>query len=184
MGKLSVFIDKIKEFLKSEPILDKKGRPMTKEQVKAELTYLIYYFQLDFFKDRKSEDLMVEYEPDFRRLHAVPTFIRLQYEYLLSVLAWIDRFIKNYPAEQCLTEEQKKVMSEKRIKRHDKMIVDNLSLNMQRYDKVKIMIKDLKAQAKVMGVKLPKQEKRDKIDKILDEAIAEAEAENALEYDC
>ena len=64
------------------------------------------------------------------------------------------------------------------------MIVDNLSLNMQRYDKVKIMIKDLKAQAKVMGVKLPKQEKRDKIDKILDEAIAEAEAENALEYDC
>ena len=171
MGKLAnIVIEKIKKFLKKteEPILDKKGRPMTKEQVEEAWGMLKSYFYLDFRdddthgKNLRNSDEMDDYRPDAERLHKLKEFLLLEYE---TMDLWIKNSKKHsrvYPLEHILTEKEKKHLSAKHVKHNDKMIVDHLASQRQYRNELKKKIQAIKEELMSMGVMLPEWKKAKK----------------------
>ncbi len=167
MGKLTnVVIEKIKKFLKKaeEPILDKKGRPMTKEQVEEAWGMLKSYFYLDFRDDAHGKNLrdsdeMDDYRPDAERLHKLKEFLLLEYETLDLWIKNSKKHSKVYPLEHILTEKEKKHLSAKYVKRNDKMIVDHLALQRRNRKELKKKMQAIKEELMLMGVMLPEWKK-------------------------
>ena len=142
-------------FVKNEPILDKKGRPMTKEQAEEELALLIDNFRIQFFFHRDDDSLMVDYEPDFRRLHAYDKFLMLKYECYTDWLKHSRKHIEKYPLEQIISDDRKKKISNKDINLKEKIIVDHLALNRVWQTELKSKRNSCKDELMRMGIVLP-----------------------------
>lgn len=158
-----------------EVILDKKGRPMTEEQIEKERCRLIGNFRLDFLCYHADDSLMADYEEDFRRLGIYDKFVMLKDECYKEWHKSSKKHLKEYTKEHVLSDEDKKHMPEKSVKRNEKMIVEHLVLNRQLQREIKQKSSTVKQQAEELGIVLKRKTKCDSIDKILDSCIVEPE---------
>lgn len=198
MGKLTnTSIKKDKKALKDEVVLDKKGRPMTAEQIQERLEWLVGNFRLDFRvhdENRELEpdeedayddvdnyssvddELLESYRKDFFALgrQGEIQFHKEYYYYLTELLPVAKRRLNNYAKQNIPTEEDKKKNKKKFIKNREKETLDHIQSNAAYHHEIEVKIDALKSTLLSFGIAMPEPDmiagepkKKDSIDKIL-----------------
>lgn len=158
----SVIENDSSELKLEEMILDKKGNPMSDEQIEYERGMLLDMFRIQFFFHRDPVERMVDYDEDAKHLHFENELLIEKYRYVMDLIRTSKKHCKVYSLEHIYTEKQKKQFPEKKIKRNEKMIVDHLTINRQYRHDLKIMAEELKRELIARNMILPEWNSVDK----------------------
>ena len=168
----------ISEALVEEVILDKKGCPMTKEQVEEKLWWLVGNFRLDFrvldedevywdeddtyddFVDLASnidDELLKDYEKDFFQLgkRGKIQFYKECYSFYTESLPILKRRLNKYAKKHVISEEDKKRMKKRFIEKSEQERNEHIEINFKWHHELESRIEDCQNKLLSLGVAVP-----------------------------